>query len=201
MSRRKITAKRCRDEVLKPYVRLFRVAVGPGFIFMNDKALCPCVILVDDFLDSKKIQRVHHFSDLYPTEVDPGQEVGLLELLQSHQKCSAAVLEDYEILFQYTLALRVQHKSNRMLTDQDWLDHHFIPEVERYCQSYQIPFKGMQIIDTAPSPSFATLSNFNPRVKVEISPPKEPVCVNQWIKESSKHSKLIIREGYFCTFP
>ncbi|GFT00523.1 transposable element Tcb2 transposase [Trichonephila clavipes] len=31
-----VTAQRYRDEVLKPYVRLFRDAFGPDFIFMDD---------------------------------------------------------------------------------------------------------------------------------------------------------------------
>ncbi|GFT34449.1 transposable element Tcb2 transposase [Trichonephila clavipes] len=35
-----VTAQRYRDKVLEPYVRLFRGAVGPDFIFMDDNASC-----------------------------------------------------------------------------------------------------------------------------------------------------------------
>ncbi|GFV84547.1 transposable element Tcb2 transposase [Trichonephila clavipes] len=35
-----VTAQRYRDEVLEPYIRLFRGAVSPDFIFMDDNASC-----------------------------------------------------------------------------------------------------------------------------------------------------------------
>ncbi|GFW86042.1 transposable element Tcb2 transposase [Trichonephila clavipes] len=35
-----VTAQRYRDEVLEPYVSLFRGAVGPDFIFMDDNVPC-----------------------------------------------------------------------------------------------------------------------------------------------------------------
>lgn len=54
---------------------------------------------------------------------------------------------------------------------EDWFGHHFIPEVERYCQSKQIPFKVMLLIDNAPGHPPATLTSFDPRVKVEFLPP------------------------------
>ncbi|GFU84797.1 transposable element Tcb2 transposase [Trichonephila clavipes] len=40
-----VTAQRYRDEVLEPYVRLFRGAVGPDFIFM-DNAPYPRAVLI-----------------------------------------------------------------------------------------------------------------------------------------------------------
>ncbi|GFW06190.1 e3 ubiquitin-protein ligase HUWE1 [Trichonephila clavipes] len=43
------TAPRYRDEVLEPYVRLFRGAVDPDFIFMDDNAPCHRAVLIDDF--------------------------------------------------------------------------------------------------------------------------------------------------------
>ncbi|GFS91302.1 transposable element Tcb2 transposase [Trichonephila clavipes] len=52
------TAQRYRDEVLKPYVRLFRGAVGPDFIFMDDNAPCHRAVLIDDFLEMENIQRM-----------------------------------------------------------------------------------------------------------------------------------------------
>ncbi|GFW82830.1 transposable element Tcb1 transposase [Trichonephila clavipes] len=53
-----VTAQRYRDEVLEPYVRLFRGAVGPDFIFMDDNAPCHRAVLIDDFLETENIQRM-----------------------------------------------------------------------------------------------------------------------------------------------
>ncbi|GFY12443.1 transposable element Tcb2 transposase [Trichonephila clavipes] len=53
-----VTAQRYRDEVLKTYVRLFRNAVGPDFIFMDDNAPCHRAGLIDDFLETVNIQRM-----------------------------------------------------------------------------------------------------------------------------------------------
>ncbi|XP_067134805.1 tigger transposable element-derived protein 1-like [Centruroides vittatus] len=54
---------------------------------------------------------------------------------------------------------------------EDWFGYHFISEVERYCQSKQISFKVMLIIDNAPGHLSATLTNFDPHVKVVFLPP------------------------------
>ncbi|GFY19332.1 transposable element Tcb2 transposase [Trichonephila clavipes] len=48
-----VIAQRYRDEVLEPYVRLFRSAVGPDFIFIDDNAPCHRAVLIDDFLETK----------------------------------------------------------------------------------------------------------------------------------------------------
>ncbi|GFT74202.1 transposable element Tcb2 transposase [Trichonephila clavipes] len=53
-----VTAQRYRDEVLEPYVHLFRGAVGPDFIFMDDNAPCHRAVLIDDFLKTENIQRM-----------------------------------------------------------------------------------------------------------------------------------------------
>ncbi|GFW75849.1 transposable element Tcb2 transposase [Trichonephila clavipes] len=53
-----VTAQRYRDEVLEPYVRLFRGAVGPDFIFMDDNAPCHRAVLIDYFLEMENIQRM-----------------------------------------------------------------------------------------------------------------------------------------------
>ncbi|GFU06951.1 transposable element Tcb2 transposase [Trichonephila clavipes] len=45
-----VTAQRYKDYVLEPYVLVFRGAVGPDFIFMDDNAPCQRVVLIDDFL-------------------------------------------------------------------------------------------------------------------------------------------------------
>ncbi|GFX95488.1 transposable element Tcb2 transposase [Trichonephila clavipes] len=59
------------DEVLEPYVRLFRGAVGPDFIFMNDNVPCHRAVLIDDFLETENIQRMSwpaNFPDLNSIE-------------------------------------------------------------------------------------------------------------------------------------
>ncbi|GFU48086.1 transposable element Tcb2 transposase [Trichonephila clavipes] len=50
-----VTAQRYRDEVLETHVLLFRGAVGPDFIFMDDNAQCHRVVLIDDFLKTENI--------------------------------------------------------------------------------------------------------------------------------------------------
>ncbi|GFX19306.1 transposable element Tcb2 transposase [Trichonephila clavipes] len=66
-----VTAQRYRDEVLEPYVPLFRGAVGPDFIFMDDNAPCHRAVLIDDFLETENIQRMSwpaNSPDLNPIE-------------------------------------------------------------------------------------------------------------------------------------
>ena len=53
-----VNARRYRDEILEPYVRLFRGAVGPHFIFMDDNARPHRAHLVDDYLEREDIQRM-----------------------------------------------------------------------------------------------------------------------------------------------
>ncbi|GBL86293.1 Transposable element Tcb2 transposase [Araneus ventricosus] len=53
-----VTGVRYRDEILEPYVRLFRCAVGPEFILMADNARPHTALLVDEFLESRHIRRV-----------------------------------------------------------------------------------------------------------------------------------------------
>ncbi|GFX83524.1 transposable element Tcb2 transposase [Trichonephila clavipes] len=51
-----VTAQRYKDQVLEPYVRLFRGAVGPNFIFMDDNAPYHRAVLIDDFLETENFQ-------------------------------------------------------------------------------------------------------------------------------------------------
>ncbi|GBO43813.1 hypothetical protein AVEN_192355-1 [Araneus ventricosus] len=53
-----VTGVRYRDEILEPYVRLFRGAVGPEFILMDDNARLHRALLVDEFLESEDIRRI-----------------------------------------------------------------------------------------------------------------------------------------------
>lgn len=66
-----VTGVRYRDEVLEPYVRLFRGAVGPEFILMDDNARPHRALLLDEFLESEDIRRMDWPSrspDLNPIE-------------------------------------------------------------------------------------------------------------------------------------
>ncbi|GFV63629.1 transposable element Tcb2 transposase [Trichonephila clavipes] len=67
-----VTAQRYRDEVLEPYVHLFRGAVGPDLIFMDDNASCHRAVLIDYFLETENIQRMSwpaNSPDLNPMEL------------------------------------------------------------------------------------------------------------------------------------
>ncbi|GBM65376.1 hypothetical protein AVEN_98199-1 [Araneus ventricosus] len=53
-----VTGVRYRDEILEPYVRLFRGAVGSEFILMDDNVRPHRALLVDEFLESEDIRRM-----------------------------------------------------------------------------------------------------------------------------------------------
>ncbi|GFU79301.1 transposable element Tc1 transposase [Trichonephila clavipes] len=53
-----MTGQRYIDEVLFSHARLFRVAVGDKFVFMDDNATCHRTLAVQDCLDSEGIQRL-----------------------------------------------------------------------------------------------------------------------------------------------
>ncbi|GBM97616.1 hypothetical protein AVEN_165874-1 [Araneus ventricosus] len=53
-----VTGVRYRDEILEPYVHLFRGAVGPEFISVDDNARPHGALLVDEFLESEDIRRM-----------------------------------------------------------------------------------------------------------------------------------------------
>ncbi|GBM82052.1 hypothetical protein AVEN_224072-1 [Araneus ventricosus] len=66
-----VTGVRYRDEILEPYVRFFRGAVGPEFILMDDNARPHRALLVDEFLESEDIRRMDwpaRSPDLNPIE-------------------------------------------------------------------------------------------------------------------------------------
>lgn len=66
-----VTGVRYREEVLEPYVRLFRGAVGPDFLLMDDNARPHRALLVDEFLESEDIRRIDwpaRSPDLNPIE-------------------------------------------------------------------------------------------------------------------------------------
>ncbi|GBM52115.1 Transposable element Tcb2 transposase [Araneus ventricosus] len=53
-----VTGVSYRDEILEPYVRFFRGAVGPEFILMEDNGRSHRALLVDEFLESEDILRM-----------------------------------------------------------------------------------------------------------------------------------------------
>ncbi|GBM21751.1 hypothetical protein AVEN_118279-1 [Araneus ventricosus] len=66
-----VTGVRYRDKILEPYVRLFRGAVGPEFILMDDNTRQHRALLVDEFLESGDIRRMDwsvRSPDLNPIE-------------------------------------------------------------------------------------------------------------------------------------
>ncbi|GFY11478.1 transposable element Tcb2 transposase [Trichonephila clavipes] len=59
------------NEILLPYVRLFRGAMGLQFLFMDDKAPCHCTVAAEQFLESEDIERMDwpaQSPDLNPIE-------------------------------------------------------------------------------------------------------------------------------------
>ncbi|GFX62849.1 transposable element Tcb2 transposase [Trichonephila clavipes] len=96
-----VTAQRYRDEVLEPYIRLFRGAVGSDFIFMNDNAPCHRTVRIDDFLETENIQRmswpgnspglnpIEHVWDMLGRQLQPSE---VLEPADSAVKAVQAVV-------------------------------------------------------------------------------------------------------------
>jgi transposase len=66
-----LTAKRYQDEILAPFVRFWRGAFGPQFLFMDDNARPHRAHQIDDFLECEDIQRMEwpaRSPDLNPIE-------------------------------------------------------------------------------------------------------------------------------------
>ncbi|GFX09588.1 transposable element Tc3 transposase [Trichonephila clavipes] len=83
-----VTAQRNRDEVLEPYVRLFRGAVGLDIIFMDDNAPCHRAVLIDDFLETENIHRMSwpaNYPDLNPFEYIWDMLGSKLQPFRTHQ--------------------------------------------------------------------------------------------------------------------
>ncbi|GBM45040.1 Transposable element Tc1 transposase [Araneus ventricosus] len=66
-----VTGVRYRDEILEPYARLFRDALGPEFILMDDNARPHRALLANEFQESEDIRRMDwpaRSPDLNPIE-------------------------------------------------------------------------------------------------------------------------------------
>ncbi|GFT18260.1 transposable element Tcb2 transposase [Trichonephila clavipes] len=95
LTRGSVIAQRYRDEVLEPYVRLFRGAVNPDFIFRDDNAPCHREVLMDDFLETGNIQRMSwpaNSLDLNPIE-HVWDMLRRLISASSHPSCSVTELK------------------------------------------------------------------------------------------------------------
>ncbi|GFV73184.1 transposable element Tcb2 transposase [Trichonephila clavipes] len=71
LDRGSVTGNRYCEEILLPYVRLFRGAIGPDFIFMDDIARSHRTLAVEELLESEDITRIDwpaYSSDLNPIE-------------------------------------------------------------------------------------------------------------------------------------
>ncbi|GFY20186.1 DDE_3 domain-containing protein [Trichonephila clavipes] len=56
------------NEILLPYVRLFRCAMGLQFLCMDDNAPCHRTVAAEQLLESEDIERMDMISDLNPIE-------------------------------------------------------------------------------------------------------------------------------------
>ncbi|XP_069823956.1 tigger transposable element-derived protein 1-like [Dendropsophus ebraccatus] len=77
--------------------------------------------------------------------------------------------------------LPVIWKSNRkawvtLAVFEDWFNNYFVPSMERYCTSKDIPFKVLLILDNAPGHP-ADVDDFHPNVKVVYLPPNTTALI------------------------
>lgn len=114
-----VTGRRYADEILEPCVRLFRGAVGPEFIFMDDNARPHRAHLVDDFLESEDIRRMEwpaRSPDLNPIEHvwdALGRRVGERQPPPRNlQELKMALLEEW-VLLPDNLILNLVQSMNR----------------------------------------------------------------------------------------
>ncbi|GFW98941.1 transposable element Tcb2 transposase [Trichonephila clavipes] len=68
-----VTGDRYCEEVLLPHVRLFRGAIGPDFIFMDDNARPHRILAVEELLESEDITRMD--SPAYSPDLNPIEHV------------------------------------------------------------------------------------------------------------------------------
>ncbi|GBM75032.1 Transposable element Tcb2 transposase [Araneus ventricosus] len=117
-----VTGVRYRDEILEPYVRLFRGAVGSEFILMDDNARPHRALLVDEFLDSEDICRMdwparspnlNPIDDCYKSqERYKNNDCGINSTWKTHRSCNPEPTEhcdDPNCRFSNSL-LEGQHK-------------------------------------------------------------------------------------------
>ena len=60
---------------------------------------------------------------------------------------------------------------------QDWIFHHFIPEVEKYCLEKDVPFSILLLLDSAPGHS-SFMDDFHSNVKVVHLPPNTALLIH-----------------------
>jgi hypothetical protein len=87
------------------------------------------------------------------------------------------------------VTLPVHFRSNKkawitILIFEDWFVNCFLPEVEKYCQENNLPFKILLILDNAPGHPIH-LDDISPNVKVVYLPPTLPPYCSRWTREPS----------------
>ena len=113
-----VTGDRYCEEVLLPYVRLFRGAIGPDFIFMDDNARPHRSLAVEEVLESEDITRMDwpaYSPDLNPIEhVRDALERSIAARLhppENTQQLKQMLIEEWallpqEMLHQLVLSMR-----------------------------------------------------------------------------------------------
>ncbi|GBN12477.1 Transposable element Tc1 transposase [Araneus ventricosus] len=114
-----VSGVRYRDEILEPYVRLFRGAVGPefnGFNLMDDNARPHRALLVDKFLESEDIRRMDwpaRSPDLNPIEYVWGEKLELATPLRTIQEMKTALLNEWDQLPQEMINCLISSMKSR----------------------------------------------------------------------------------------
>ncbi|GFX48277.1 transposable element Tcb2 transposase [Trichonephila clavipes] len=113
-----LTGNRYCEEVPFPHVRLFRGAIGPEFIFMDDNARPHWTLAAEELLESEDITRMDwpaYSPDLHPIEhvwVDLGRRIAArLYHLENTQQLKQMLIEEWvllpqDMLHQLVLSMR-----------------------------------------------------------------------------------------------
>ncbi|GFW66952.1 transposable element Tcb2 transposase [Trichonephila clavipes] len=122
-NRGSVTGDRYCEEVLLPHVQLFRSAIGPDFIFMDDNARPHRTLAVEELLESEDITRMDwpaYSPDLNPIEhvwdALERRTTALLHHLKNTQKLKQMLIEEWallpqEMLHQLALSMRRRYEA------------------------------------------------------------------------------------------
>ncbi|GFT51432.1 transposable element Tcb2 transposase [Trichonephila clavipes] len=72
------------NEILLPYVRLFRGAMGLQFLFMDDNAPCHRTVAAEQLLESEDIERRRLAARTLPPVTIPGASIGAARRMGSN---------------------------------------------------------------------------------------------------------------------
>ncbi|GFV49760.1 transposable element Tcb2 transposase [Trichonephila clavipes] len=113
-----VIGHRCCEKVLLPHVLLFRDAIGPDFIFMDDNARPHRTLVVEELLEIEDIIRMDWLA--YSPDLNPIEHVwnvlgrriaALLHLPENTQQLKQILIEEWallqqEMLHQLVLSMR-----------------------------------------------------------------------------------------------